>query len=149
MELTQIILWSAVLILTLIVEAATLGLVSIWFAGGALAALIAALCSASFAAQGCLFLVVSGVLLACLYPLARRTLRRNGHARLNADRIIGMTAVVTEPIDTLAGSGAIRVDGKVWSARSADGASVAAAETVQVLRIEGVKAIVAPQRTQH
>lgn len=151
MNIAQIILWCALLILMLIVEAATLNLVSIWFAGGALCALISALCGASVWLQICLFVVVSGVLLAVLYPLARRSLRKRPRAKTNADRILDMTAVVTEPIDNLAETGAIRVDGKIWSARSDDGSPIAAEELVHVLRIEGVKAIVsrvpAPQTT--
>ena len=142
METTQIILWSAVLLITALIEAATMGLVSIWFSGGSLAALIAGFCGASMTLQIILFVAVSAVLLACLYPFAKKVLKKDKIAT-NADRIIGMTAIVTEPIDNIEATGAIKVDGKVWTARSADGSTIAPPAQVKVVRIEGAKAIVA------
>ena len=137
----MIVLWVAAIIGLLILEASTVCLVSLWFVGGALAALIAAFCGGSILLQCVLFLVVSSVLLACLWPLRKKVLNR-GHKPTNADRVIGMTAVVTEPIDNIRGTGAVRVDGKVWTARSEDGAVIEAESLVTVRRIEGVKLFV-------
>lgn len=139
--MSTLILWSAVLLISALVEAATMGLVSIWFAGGALVALIAHFCGAGFGLQVILFFAVSGVLLACLYPFAKKVLKKNRTAT-NADRIIGMTAIVTEAIDNVEATGAVKVDGKVWSARSTDGTAFAEGEHVKVTAIEGVRAIV-------
>ena len=134
----MIVLWVAAIIGLMILEASTVSLVALWFVGGALCALIAAFCGGSTLLQFVLFIAVSSVLLACLWPLRKKLLHR-GHKATNADRVIGMTAVVTEPIDTIRGTGAVRVDGKVWTARSEDGAVIEAEALVTVRRIEGVK----------
>lgn len=107
------IFWLAVRIVMLAVEAATANLVSIWFAGGALAAFIAAMCDGSIPLQIILFIALSGLLLLCLWPLRKKLLRREKPLRANADRVIGMTAVVTEAVDNIKETGAVKVDGKV------------------------------------
>jgi len=132
------IFWIAVIVLMIIVEASTVGLISVWFAGGALCALIASLCGGSIWLQLILFLAVSCVLLACLWPLRNRLLKRKIQPT-NADRVIGMTAVITEAVDNIAASGAVQVDGKIWSARSTDNSVLTVGELVLVDRIEGVK----------
>ena len=134
----HIILWIAVMVLMVIVEASTVSLVSIWFAGGALVALIAALLGGGIWLQIILFLVASSILLACLWPLRNKLLRRTVHAT-NADRVIGMTAIVTEAVDNILGVGAVQADGKVWTARSTDGTPLSVGDLVLVERIEGVK----------
>ena len=139
----MIFLWVAAIIGLMILEASTVSLVALWFVGGALVALIAAFCGGSILLQCVLFLAVSSVLLACLWPLRKKILGR-GHKATNADRVIGMTAVVTEPIDNIRGTGAVRVDGKVWTARTTDGSLVEAENLVTVRRIEGVKLFVEP-----
>lgn len=136
------IFWLAVMIVMLAVEAATANLVSIWFAGGALAAFIAAMCDGSIPLQIILFIALSGLLLLCLWPLRKKLLRREKPLRANADRVIGMTAVVTEAVDNIKETGAVKVDGKVWTARSIDGSPLAPGDLAKVQRIEGVKLIV-------
>lgn len=133
-----IVFWIAMMVIMFFVEAATASLVSIWFAGGALAALVAAMIGGSVLVQFVVFTAVSALLLACLWPLRKRLTQR-GFVRTNADRVIGMTAVVTEQIDNLAESGAVRVDGKVWTARSTDGTVLEPGDVVLVERMEGVK----------
>lgn len=133
-----VLLWFLVLLGTLAAEAATVSLVSLWFAGGALAALIAALCGAGFVVQLVLFTAVSAVLLGALWPLRRKLLEKR-RPRVNLDRVVGMTAVVTEAVDNVEGRGAVKVDGKVWSARSEHGETLEPGDLVRVLRIEGVK----------
>lgn len=148
MDPIQLIFWIAVIVLMLVVEAATVSFVSLWFAGGALAALIAGLLGASLLWQFVLFLSVSAILLACLYPLAKKLLRRRPHTATNLDRVIGMTAPVTETIDNIEGTGAVRADGKVWSARSTDGTVIEAGTLVAVDRIEGVRLYVTPLKEE-
>ena len=135
------ILWAAVLVTMVIVEASTVSLVSIWFAGGALVALIASFLGAGLLLQLGLFLVVSTVLLAVLWPLRSKLLRRSIQPT-NADRVIGMTALVTEDVDNITGAGAVQVDGKVWTARSTENLPLQTGELVKVDRIEGVKLFV-------
>ena len=132
------IIWLALLIVFAITEGVTVALVSIWFMGGALAALIAALCGAELWVQVVLFFAVSILLLLCLRPLSKRLIKQKKVAT-NADSNIGKEAVVTERIDNLQGSGAVRISGVEWSARSADGSEIEKGAVVRVLRIEGVK----------
>ena len=135
------IIWLALLIVFAITEGVTVALVSIWFMGGALAALIAALCGAELWVQVVLFFAVSILLLLCLRPLSKRLIKQKKVAT-NADSNIGKEAVVTERIDNVQGSGAVRICGVEWSARSADGSEIEKGAVVRVLRIEGVKVCV-------
>lgn len=137
--------WLLALIVLAIAEAATVGLVCIWFAGGALAALIAAGVGAPIWLQIGLFLVVSAVLLALLRPVLKKVSRPNRTAT-NADRHLGREALVTEEINNLKETGAVKLDGVTWTARTEDGQVIPAGALIVVLRIEGVKMIVAPEK---
>ncbi len=138
---TPIIVWIAMLELFVVIEAATAQLVTIWFAVGTLASLIAALVHAPIAIQIVLFVVVSVVALFATRPLVRK-ITNTKEARLNADRCIGQTAVITETINNIDGTGMAKIDGKVWTARSADGSVIPEGTQVTVDKIEGVKLIV-------
>ena len=135
------IVWLALMVLLLILEAATAGLTSIWFALGALAALIASFFGGALWLQLAWFFAVSLLTLWLTRPLALKYLNSRRVAT-NADRVIGAEAVVTEDIDNIAGSGAVHVDGHEWTARSGSGANIAKGAVVRVERIEGVKLIV-------
>lgn len=135
------VLWLALLIVFAVLEASTVSLVSIWFMGGALTALIAALCGAEIWLQIILFFVVSIALLLCLRPLSKKLLKKKKVAT-NADSNIGKTAVVTETIDNLRGTGAVKISGVEWSARSVDDSVLEKDAVVRILRIEGVKVCV-------
>ena len=133
--------WLVAAVLFGIVEALTAGLVSIWFVAGAAAALIGALLGAGTPIQAALFLAVSAAALAATRPLVRR-FAKDGTVATNADRVLGQTGKVTEDIDNVSSTGAVYVDGKTWTARSADGSVIPAGAAVQVLRMEGVKLFV-------
>ena len=135
--------WLVALIVLAIAEAATVGLVCIWFAGGALAALIAAGVGAPVWLQITLFLVVSGVLLALLRPMMRKVVMPKRTAT-NADRHLGKVALVTEEINNLQETGTVKLDGVIWTARSEHDEVIPVGATITVLRIEGVKVVVAP-----
>ena len=128
--------WLIALVIFLVIEAATLGLATIWFAGGALVALIAAMCGAGIVIQIVLFLVVSLVLLFFTRPLAVRFLNKDT-LKTNVDRVVGMEGVVTEEISNLAGTGKVSLGGNMWTART-----IPVDAVVTVLRVEGVKLIV-------
>lgn len=143
MDTTLKLIWLGLLILFGIGEAVSVGLTSIWFAAGALAALIAALLGGQLWLQLVLFLAVSALCLVAIRPLAKRHL--NNHVeRTNADRVIGAEARVTEAIDNLQGTGAVSIGGIVWTARSGSDDPIPAGALVKVLRIEGVKVFVEP-----
>ncbi len=135
--------WLAAAIVLGVVEGMTFALVSAWFAGGAVAAFLATLMGATVPVQLLVFVVVSAVLLACLRPLARKKAVKKP-TPTNADRILGRVGVVTEAIDNVRASGAVRVDGVEWTARSEGGAAIEPGEQVKILRISGVKVFVEP-----
>ena len=118
-----VIFWAVAVVAFVILELATVGLASIWFALGALFALIAALLGAPLWLQIVWFAVVSVATLLLTRPLAKKYINAKTMAT-NADRVIGGRAVVKERIDDLAGTGAVLADGKMWSARTADGSTV-------------------------
>lgn len=134
--------WVAALVVFLIVEAVTAGLVSIWFVFGSLVALICAALGAAVWLQIFWFVIVSVATLVLTRPLVKRYVDSRSVAT-NADRSIGRAAVVTERIDNLAATGAVKLDGVVWTARSTDDAvAIEVGERVTVRAIEGVKLIV-------
>ena len=135
------VVWLVLMVLLFIIEAATAGLTVIWFALGALAALIAALFGAQVWLQVLWLLVGSIATLWFARPLALKYLSGRGVAT-GADRVVGMEGVGCEDIDSLAGTGAVKLDGKEWTARSDSGANIPSGSVVKVRRIEGVKLIV-------
>ena len=134
--------WVVLMIVFLVVEGAAPGLVSIWFALGALAALISALLGAQIWLQAVWFVVVSLLALVVTRPLAKKYVNSRTQAT-NADMLIGQECIVKETIDKLRGTGAVTVGGKVWTAR-ADGEETVIEEgaVAVVERIEGVNLIV-------
>ena len=145
-ELNMTFVWLVAMVGLLVIEALVPGLVSIWFAAGALVALLLSLVGGELWLQFTCFLVVSLVLLALTRPLAKKYV--NAHTTpTNADRLIGADCVVTEEIDNLRGTGAVSVDGKVWTARleTPDGKAPKGA-VVKALRIEGVRLIVTEKK---
>ena len=134
------LMWLVALILFGIAEAATVGLVSIWFAVGTIPALIVSALGGPVWLQVLLFLAVSITMLALLRPFVRKI--SGPQTRTNADRHIGQTAIVTEEIDNLAETGAVKLDGVIWSARSEDGDHIPLGSVITVKRIAGVKVFV-------
>lgn len=137
------LVWLAVLIVSALVEGATVALVSVWFCAGALAALLCAIAGGSVGLQVFLFSLVSLLAMAILRPLARKYVLPH-RVPTNADRVIGREAMVTEAIDNLSSTGAVLIFGTAWTARSATGEPIPKGTAVTVQRIEGVKLYVAP-----
>lgn len=135
------IIWLAVLIICLVLEAATLGLTSIWFAFGALASLIFSLLGVSIFIQILIFIIVSICLLYFTRPIAVKVLKI-GHVKTNYESIIGKIGIVTEDIDNLASMGQVKVEGQVWSCRTLSGMQITKGQKVIVKEVKGVKLIV-------
>lgn len=144
MEYAMMIFWIVLLVVLIIIEAVTAQLVTIWFAAGAAAALIAELCGLQQWLQWVIFIAVSAVALIVTRPLVRKVTKKTVQPT-NADRCIGQTAIVTEDIDNIGGKGQVNVNGVTWTARSADGTVFRKDEHVTVEKIEGVKLIVKAQ----
>lgn len=140
-EFTMLIFWIVLLILLIVVEAVTAQMVTIWFAAGAAAAIVAELFNAQVWLQWVVFIAVSAVALVATRPLVRK-LTQTRVQPTNADRCIGQIAVVSEDIDNIAGKGQVNLNGTIWTARSSDGSVIGKGEKVTVEKIEGVKLIV-------
>lgn len=140
------VIWLSALVVLLVIEAATMGLTTIWFAGGALVAFLAALLGAPIWIQAALFVVISLVLLIFTRPAAVR-LMEHSKTQTNVDSIPGRMGIVTEDIENLAAKGSVQVDGMEWSARTEQPEDkISRGEEVIVLRVEGVKLIVERKR---
>ena len=135
------IVWLALAVCFAIAEAATLGLVSIWFASGSLVAMLASMLHAPLWLQIALFLVTAAVTLALTRKFARQQFNRE-RERTNADRVVGMEAIVTETVDNDKPSGQIRAGGQIWTARSLHETVIPVGAKVMVSAIQGVKAMV-------
>lgn len=135
------IMWLIIAIVLFIVEASTYGLVCIWFALGAIAAMIASLLGVHIIWQLVIFTIVSAILLVFTRKFFKNLLVKKA-TPTNADRIIGANGIVTESIDNVLAKGQVSVAGQIWSARSKDGEIIDKGDSVKILEIQGVKVIV-------
>ena len=143
MDLVALI-WLGLVILFVVVEAACpIHLVSVWFAVGSLVALLTWSLGGPFWLQLTLFLIVSCVLLAALWPLTKKFLKPKLTAT-NIDSILGSTGYVTAAIDNVAATGQVKLGAMFWTARSTSGTPIAEGTLIRVDRIEGVKVFVSP-----
>lgn len=143
----MIVLWTALLLMFIAIEAITVSLVSAWFAAGALAAMICALLGGEIWLQAVLFFVVSGVMLLLLRPLTKKLFTPK-LTKTNVDAVIGSTGKVTIRIDNDAASGQVKLGAMEWTARSTDGTVIEEGTLIAVERIEGVKAFVSPVKVK-
>ncbi len=145
MNLTSpLAIWLILLVILLVVEGITAGLTTIWFAGGALVAAVAAYLKAGVALQLVLFIAVSVVLLIFTRPIALKYMKQD-KVNTNVDSLLGQTAVVTQQIDNLAQTGQIRINDIEWLARTEEtGQTIPADTIVRICKVEGVKVIVEP-----
>lgn len=135
------ILWLALMVVFLVTEAATVTMVSLWFAAGSLAALAASLLHAPVWLQVVLFLAVSALLLAALRPMVRKHFTPKLQ-RTNVDAIIDSQGYVTADIDNLSATGTVKLGAMEWTARSTTGSPISKGALVKVDKIEGVKVFV-------
>ena len=134
------IVWLILLIAFVVLEAVTVQLLSIWFAAGSLAAMLVSLLGGTVWLQVLVFFVVSIVLFALLWPMARKHLKAKVVAT-NTDALVGKICRVTEDIDPLEG-GRVKLGDVTWSARSENGEAIPAGSQVKILKIQGAKVFV-------
>ena len=139
--------WFALLIVFIVAEAATVGMVSVWFAMGALAAMVGGLLDAKLWLQIVLFVVVSGVSLALLRPIAKKSFNRN-RTQTNVDALVGKTCLVTAAIDNMQSTGQVKLGDVEWSARSSSDDAISVGTQVRIDRVEGVKVFVTPVKVE-
>lgn len=136
------VLWLIALVLLIVIEIVTMGLTTIWFAGGALVAAFASAFGAPVGIQLALFLAVSFILLYFTRPIAVKYFNKD-RVKTNAESLIGKQAIVISEIDNLQGIGQVTIGGREWSARTTeDGMQLPVGSVVVVTAIKGVKLIV-------
>lgn len=142
-EYVMTLVWAVIFVAAIIVESQTAELVAIWFVPGALASLILSVCKVPEWIQWVVFITVSATLLIMALAKLRKMLLKNaGKQKTDIDLLIGKTAMVTERIDNAEMTGAVKIDGKEWSARMEDDCETAeVGEFVSVEGISGVKLI--------
>lgn len=138
---TAVLIWLTVAIIALVIEAISLGLTSVWFTGGGLAAAIAAGLGAGVYLQIVIFIAVSVGLVLMLRPLAKKRII-SGSEPTNLDSLIGRKEIVIEEIDNIEKTGRIRINDVEWRASSEDGSVINKGSLVEVVRIAGTKLIV-------
>ena len=143
--MNAIIIWTALIILFIVVEIISVGLTSIWFAGGALIAAIAAGLGLGIVPQLLLFFCVSLVLLLFTRPAALKLMNK-GTEKTNVEGLLGKKAVVIQKINNLAQTGQVRINDIEWMARTSDDSVTIPVDTVVIIKaVHGVKLIVEPK----
>lgn len=133
--------WLGVTIAAIVIEASTLALVAVWFIPSALISLVLSLLRLPLWLQVPLFLALSVAQMIFLKPFMKKVLKVK-YSPTNADTVIGKTGTVIEKIDNIAGTGAVKADGKVWTARSSDDSiTIDEGSLVCAVEIRGVKLI--------
>ena len=146
--MAEVISWLIVFIVLIGAELATLQLVSIWFAVGALGALIASLAGAGIELQLVVFIALSLLLLILVKPATSRLMRKNV-TKTNVDSLVGQTGKVTSLINNLNGYGTVSVRGQEWTAASLDDQVIIEEGTTVIIRkISGVKLIVEAKKEE-
>ena len=139
----EAIFWLIAMVVFMAADAMTVTLVSIWFALGALGAIIVALLGGGLVLQVTVFLALAVILLFCLRGIVRRHFNPR-LTRTNIDSVIGSTGVVTTPVNNIAALGQVQINGMEWTARSSDNRHIPAGTLVKVDKLEGVKVFVSP-----
>ncbi len=134
--------WLIVFVIFLLVEIITMGLTTIWFAGGALIAFLLALAEVGLVVEVIAFLLVSTLLLILTRPIAMKFFNQE-RQKTNAESLIGQKAIVLEEIDTIRGLGRVEINGMEWSAKTNQSdARIEVGAVVHIEEIQGVKLIV-------
>lgn len=139
--MVEVICWLLLAAIFIVIEIISLGLTTIWFAGGAFVAAIAAAFGVNVGIQALLFVVVAVLLLVFTRPLAMKHLEPNTE-KTNSEALIGQTAIVLQEINNLKETGQAKINGMEWTARSKDDSVIEEGTKVKVVEISGVKLIV-------
>ena len=141
-------IWLIISLFFFILEIATTGFMVFWFGIGGLAAMIVSFFTANFFAQALTFIVVSTLLLFATKPLVEKFTKKDTFVKTNAYSIEGKIGKVTKDIESVEGKGQIKISGEVWSAKSYDDSFIPAGTEVEVVALNGVKAIVKPFKSE-
>ena len=139
----DVLFWAIMVVIFVVMEIATVQLVSIWLAAGSMITMICAyFFELSTLQELVIFLITSAVFLAITLPVIRKKRQNRGHVSTNSDLDVGKTAVVIEDIDQDAGTGRVTLNGVDWSAVAADGKPIPKGSIVVVKEVQGAKLVV-------
>lgn len=125
-----------------VIEIATVGFLVFWFGVGALIAMVASIFISNIAIQTTIFVISSTILLFFTRPLANKLAKKDNFVQTNAYSIIGKKGIVTKDIDPITGQGQVKIGTEIWSAKSYNETKIEAGTEIEVIEINGVKAIV-------
>ena len=140
-------MWQAWLIISgicLVIEIITVGFLVFWFAIGALITMIVSFFTDNIIIQATTFIVSSTALIFATKPLVNKITKNKNNLKTNVDSMSGKFGLVTEDIDTINGTGQVKVSGELWSAIGLNDMSISSGTEIEVLKVEGVKVIVTP-----
>lgn len=147
--ISSVLFWLAVMVIMIVIEIITLGLTTIWLAGGALVAFILAMLNVPFIAQVIVFLIVSLVLIIFTRPVAVKYFNKD-RVKTNVESMIGRQAIVVSEVDNLQSIGRVTVGGQEWSARTEKEGVILPVGTVVIVKaVSGVKLIVEERKEEN
>jgi len=134
--------WIILAGLFFIIEMATVGFLVFWFGIGSLAAMVVSLFTSNIAIQTAVFVFSSTILLLFTRPLVSKLTKKDNEIQTNAYSIIGKKGIVIKEIDPVSGEGQVKVDTEVWSAKTLGDKKIKEGSQIEVIQIDGVKAVV-------
>lgn len=138
-------IWLIIAGVCFIIEMMTVGFLVFWFGIGALLTMIISLIFPdNLILQATIFVISSTLLIFLTKPLVKKISKSDKKVATNAYSIIGKKGIVTQDINPTFGIGQIKVAGEVWSAKTSDGSTIEKGTQVEIIKIDGVKAIVEP-----
>ena len=137
-------IWLIIAGVCFVIEMMTAGFLVFWFGVGALLTMIVSLIVDNIILQTCIFIVSSTLLIFLTKPLVKKLYKSNKKVETNVYSIIGKKGIVTQDINETHGVGQIKVAGEVWSAKTTDGSTIEKGTQIEIIKIDGVKAVVEP-----
>jgi len=136
-------IWLIAACVFLVLEMFTLGFLVFWLSIGCILAMLVSFITDSIIIQTTVFVLSSGILIFATKPLVKKFAEKD-NTKTNVYSLVGKKAIVTEDIDWTTGSGQIKFNGEVWSAKTKEQVNIAKGTEVEIESIEGVKALVKP-----
>lgn len=137
-------IWLIISGVCLVIEIVTVGFLIFWFAIGALLAMLTSFFTDNLVIQTAVFVISSGLLIFATKPFVKKFMDNKKNVKTNVYSVVGKVGIVTADINSIDGSGQVKVNGEVWSAIGENEANISKGTEVQIKEINGVKAIVAP-----
>lgn len=137
-------IWLIIAGVCLVIEIITVGFLVFWLAIGALLAMLTSFFTDNLIIQTAVFVISSGLLIFATKPFVKKFMDNKKSVKTNVYSIVGKVGIVTSDINSIDGSGQVKVNGEIWSAVGENEANIAKGTEVQVKEINGVKAIVSP-----